>query len=179
MAWTAPMTAVANSAFTAAQFNAHIRDNLLETAPAKATAAGRIMVTTGANAIAERVISSATVTTQETTASTSFTDLATVGPTVTVTTGTRALIMFGAQMSNNTTNSMVKCAVAVSGATTIAASDEHDVYMDGAPANQQSRAMASHLLTTLTAGSNTFKMQYKVGSGTGTYLDRHLIVIPL
>jgi hypothetical protein len=173
------LTAVANSALTAAQWNASVRDNLLETAPAKATAAGRIFVSTGANAIAERVISAATVDTQQTTASTSFTDLATVGPSVTVTTGTRALCLFGAQMSNNGANNMVKCAVAVSGATTIAAEDEHDVYMDGAPANQQSRAMAARLFTTLNAGSNTFKMQYKVGSGTGSFLDRHLIVMAL
>lgn len=39
MAWTAPMTASANGTLTAAQFNTHVRDNLLETETAKATAA--------------------------------------------------------------------------------------------------------------------------------------------
>ena len=38
---------------TAAQMNAHVRDNLLETAPAAATAADELIVTTAANAITE------------------------------------------------------------------------------------------------------------------------------
>src|SRR5690606_12967068 len=40
MAWSAPMTAVSGSVFTAAQFNQFVRDNLNETAPARATTAG-------------------------------------------------------------------------------------------------------------------------------------------
>ncbi|GII42264.1 hypothetical protein [Planotetraspora phitsanulokensis] len=47
MAWSAPMTAVANSIFTTAAFNQYVRDNLLETAPAKATTGSRLIVTTG------------------------------------------------------------------------------------------------------------------------------------
>jgi hypothetical protein len=35
--WTAPMTAVAHTAFPATSFNTYVRDNLLESAPAKAT----------------------------------------------------------------------------------------------------------------------------------------------
>ena len=57
MAWTAPMTAVANAVFTAAQFNTHVRDNLLETAPAKATTTGGYFVATGTNTIVQRVAS--------------------------------------------------------------------------------------------------------------------------
>ena len=60
MAWSAPMTAVANTVFTAAQFNQHVRDNLNETAPAKATASGGYFVATGVNAIAQRFADSAT-----------------------------------------------------------------------------------------------------------------------
>jgi hypothetical protein len=48
------MTAVTNATFTAAQFNTHVRDNLLETAPAKATAADRFILTDGANAVREQ-----------------------------------------------------------------------------------------------------------------------------
>ena len=36
MTWTAPMTAVAGAVYTAAQWNTSIRDNLNETAVAKA-----------------------------------------------------------------------------------------------------------------------------------------------
>ncbi len=52
IAWTAPRTWVANDILTAAQLNAHVRDNLLETAVAKATAAGEVPYATAANALA-------------------------------------------------------------------------------------------------------------------------------
>lgn len=179
MAWTTPLTAVANSALTAAQWNASVRDNLLETAPAKATVAGRLMVTTGANSIAEREITQSNVTTSQTTSSTSFTDLATVGPQVTVTTGTRALVWFSAQMSNSQVNTIVAAAVAVSGATTLAADATKDLYWDGMPAGQAQRASVVELLTGLTAGVNTFTLKYRVGGATGTFYDRSIGVLAL
>lgn len=52
MAWTAPATAVANTFLTAAFWNTQVRDNLLETAPAKAAVAGDTFYATAANAIA-------------------------------------------------------------------------------------------------------------------------------
>lgn len=52
MSWTAPRTWPAASIITAAQLNAHIRDNLLETMTAKVTAAGDIAYATGAHALA-------------------------------------------------------------------------------------------------------------------------------
>lgn len=52
MAWTAPGTAVGNTLLTAAFWNTHVRDNMLETAPAKATQAGQIFHATGPNVIA-------------------------------------------------------------------------------------------------------------------------------
>ena len=104
MAWTAPMTAVDNTIWTSSQWNTHVRDNLLETMAGKATTAGRWFVSTGANAIAERVITQASVTTSQTTTSASFTDLATTGPAVTVTTGTKAIVFWGAAMSHSSAN---------------------------------------------------------------------------
>ena len=53
MAWTAPRTWVTNEVVTKAIMDAHVRDNLLETAPAAATTADELIVTTGANAITE------------------------------------------------------------------------------------------------------------------------------
>src|SRR3712207_4741779 len=102
MAWATPLTAVSNAILSAAQWNASVRDNLNETGPAKATTAGRILVTTGANGIAERAVSSATVSTSQTTTSTSYTDLATVGAAVAVTTGTQALALWNVQMASST-----------------------------------------------------------------------------
>lgn len=51
MAWSAPRTWVTGELVTAAIGNAHWRDNQLETAPAKVTTAGDIVVASGANAI--------------------------------------------------------------------------------------------------------------------------------
>lgn len=184
MAWTTPLTAVANATLTAAQWNASVRDNLLETAVAKATTAGRIFVATGTNSIVERAIASQEINTSQTTTSTSYADLATVGPQVTVTTGTQAVVWWEAQMSNSSSATATRCGVAVSGATTLAASDNQDNYIDGLPAANQLRASTfqhfnSAAGTALTAGSNTFTMKYKVSSGTGSYTDRQLLVMAL
>lgn len=51
MAWTAPRTWVPNEVVTAAMMNTHVRDNLLETGPAKVSAAAQGLYSTGANAI--------------------------------------------------------------------------------------------------------------------------------
>ncbi len=51
MAWTTPKT-YTGVPLTSAEMNTYQRDNLLETAPAKATAADELFESTGANAIA-------------------------------------------------------------------------------------------------------------------------------
>ncbi len=51
MPWTAPRTWTTGEIVTAAMMNTHVRDNLLETAPAKAVAAGDLFYATGMNAI--------------------------------------------------------------------------------------------------------------------------------
>lgn len=179
MTWTTPMTAVANTTFTAAQFNTHVRDNLLETAVAKATAAGRIYVSTGANALAERVISQATVATGQNTTSTSYTDLATAGPAVTVTTGARALTFINTEVENSSTSVLSAASVAVSGATTDAASDARWAMEESKTTSLGCRAVSVHLFDALTPGSNTFTMRYRVSGGTGSFTNRHIVVMAL
>lgn len=51
MTWTAPRTWVTTELVTSSQLNTHVRDNLLETAPAKVTTKGDSVWSTGANAI--------------------------------------------------------------------------------------------------------------------------------
>jgi hypothetical protein len=51
VSWTAPQTFVTGTILTASALNTNLRDNLLETAPAKVTTAGDLVVGTGANAI--------------------------------------------------------------------------------------------------------------------------------
>lgn len=170
------MTAVAGATFTAAQFNQYVRDNLNMTAPALATAAGQIFVATAANAIAARAPGANVVATSQTTASGTYVDLATVGPTVTVTTGTQAFAWMGARCSNSTTNTNW-ASVAVSGASSVAASDAWALTSQGTNVMAASRG---HLFTSLTGGSNTFTAKYKSGGGsTATFIDRELIIIPL
>lgn len=179
MAWTAPMTAVANATFTASQFNTHVRDNLNETAVAKATTAGRIFVATGANALAERAISSATVATNEARANSAYGDTATAGPAVTVTTGTNALVMISAQMHSGTADEEIWSSYEVSGASTIAAADGVGVQAHSATTFDGYRSSACSHLTTLTAGSNTFTMKYKTDGTSAQFQNRHIIVIGL
>jgi len=59
MGWTAPRTWTTSELVTAAIMNTHVRDNLLETAPAKVTAAGDIVYATAANALARLAIGAA------------------------------------------------------------------------------------------------------------------------
>lgn len=58
MAWTSPRTWVASETLTAALLNAHIRDTLNETAPAKVTTKGDIVAATAANTLARLAIGS-------------------------------------------------------------------------------------------------------------------------
>lgn len=179
MSWSAPMTAVAGSTFTAAQFNQFVRDNLNATAVALATAPSQIPVSTGVNALAMRTPTTATVLTSQSTASTTYVDLATPGPSVTVTTGTIAIVSISASQANNTANCANLSSVAVSGASSVAANDNWSLVTDGLPAGQAIRATSLHIFTGLTAGSNTFTQKYRAGSNTSTYQQREINVIPL
>lgn len=179
MSWSAPMTAVAGATFTAAQFNQHVRDNLNMTAPALATTASQIFVSTGANAIAARVPSTAFVGTAQTTTSTSYTDLATTGPSITATTGTIAIAFYAVTMFNTAINSSASTSLTVSGSSSVAASDNWCIQVDGLPAGQSSRSGVAHVFTGLTAGSNTFTLKYKAGSNTASFGNREINIIPL
>ncbi len=180
MAYSTPLTAVSSSTLTAAQWNASVRDNILETPAAKATAAGRLFVSTGVNAIAERVVSSASVATSQTTTSATFADLATVGPAVTVTTSTHAIAFIQTNISNSTATAITAAGVTVSGASSIAASDDAAIVFQPPSAGVGGRhSVVVHFNGTLTAGSNTFTMKYRASAPTATFLNRTLTVIAL
>lgn len=181
MAWTTPITATASTPLTAAQWNAVVRDNLNMTAPALATTAGSIFVGTGVNAIAERIPTSAQVnTTAQTTGSTSYTNLATVGPQVAVTTGIKALGFWGTGLLNNTTGQNSFSSASVSGATpTVVGNDTYSCQLQAYGSNAQGRFMAHHFWTGLTAGSNTWTQVYRVDAGTGSFINRELTILPL
>jgi hypothetical protein len=184
MAWTTPLTAVANTALTAAQWNASVRDNLLTTASALATTAGQMFISTGANAIAARTPTITNIATQESfTPSTGvFADITagTVGPVVgPVTTGTKALVMYGTYGSNASVNCGIYMSYAVSGASTIAAATTNALRLISETAGTLQRAFVMDL-PTLTAGANTFTAKYTSPTGgVTTFQNRTLIVLPL
>lgn len=180
MSYTTPLTAVSNAAFTAAQYNASDRDNMLVTPAGLATAAGQMYVSTAANAGAMRTPSFGHTTGADTTTSGSFTDLSGgAGPAVTVTTGTSVITSHGAASQNSVNGGGANMSYAISGATTVAA-DVSRMYRTDAQAADIFRGTTTHFTPGLTAGSNTFTAKYSIGSGgTATFSDRHVLVIPL
>ena len=180
MAWSAPLTAVAGVALTAAQWNASVRDDLLETGPANATTAGRLIVTDAANSVVERAILRAFVDTQETTTSASYTSLATAGPAVTITTGASAIQFIEAKLGNQTSATAAFASYAVSGSTSIAAADNISLQFRSPNANDFVRCSVVDMnFGSLTPGSNVYTMQYQVSSGTGFFAQRKIIVMAL
>ena len=123
--------------------------------------------------------STATVATQQTTTSTSYTDLATSGPAVTITTGTKALVIISAgEMRNQNASGECDMSFAVSGATTTAAADATSVGITSAASNETFRPTGAFIVT-VTAGSNTFTAKYRVGGGTGVFANRRISVIDM
>ena len=116
----------------------------------------------------------ATTNTEQTTTSTSYTDLSTV-TSVTLTTGTKAIAFISLQGWNSAANYTL-ASVAVSGATTVAASDNSSMRFS---TSTPTRFGIQIGFTGLTAGSNTFTMKYKVSGGTGSFLARTITVIDL
>ncbi len=126
----------------------------------------------------------ATVAAQEDTTSTSYADLDTPGPSVTTTIALsgRALVTVTGFMNNN--NGINGCFMGfeVSGATSRGPSDTQSLSLQGgdsALAATGIQASVTYLVTGLTPGSNTFTAKYRVGGGLGTFVNRHIIVIPL
>lgn len=115
------------------------------------------------------------------TTSTTYVDLATV-TSVTVTTGTKALVTIKAMMSNNgVANVWEHVSFAVSGATTVAAADERSISAYHQAANNNIvEAGAAFVITGLTAGSNTFTLKFSAqggGAGTTAYFERRSISV--
>jgi hypothetical protein len=177
MAWTAPITFVSNTVLTASQLNTYLRDNMLETLPARATTPGGFFVVHGKNQIAEQLPVSAFVPTDESTSETAYTDLATGGPAVTVNTGTAALVMLNThcQQSNSTAAWM---SYEVGGATSSDAQDNRAVMLQNSSPQRSGMAI---LHEELTPGSNTFTAKYRMTGTTGTasFQSRRIAVLPL
>lgn len=119
----------------------------------------------------------------ETSTSTSYTDLATAGPAVTVTIGANGLalvILYSyLQGSSAASGHSAFYGFAISGATTQAAADNAALRYQPWTGNALGKLGASFVVTGLTPGSNTFTAKYKVDGSTGTWIDRRISVVPL
>lgn len=165
MAWTAPSghVWVTGEIVTAASLNTYVRLNLEDldrrTAPTQAT-----------------------VLTEESTSTTTFGDLATPGPAVTVTigsTGKGILSMYCSQHSASA-GGIGLMGWAVSGAFVQAASDLAALAFASPSGFQGIRHGLSVVLIGMSAGSCTFTAKYRSASGTTDWFrDRILGVSPL
>jgi hypothetical protein len=184
MAWSTPLTAVTHTALTAAQFNASVRDNLLVSEAATAYAAGNTIIATGTNTLTTRSIGKDIQIPADVISDVTYADCDTRGPSVGITTGSQAVVWWGARMQNATVSEKTYSSVAVSGATTVAASDTWAILSDGlALANDGGstavRYAMVHMFTGLTPGFNVFTVQYRVDTSTATVSNRECVVFAL
>ena len=127
------------------------------------------------NAIAS--IASNSVLTSQTTTSTSFTNLTTVGPEVTVEVKKSGvlLILWADEQYVSTTNNTYS-SIALSGANTLSASDTQSL-INGTTALFGAGTFL--LLTGLNQGSTTVTMKYRTTGGTATFRNRRMAVLAL
>ncbi len=203
MAWTAPRTWVTGETVTAALMNAQIRDNFLETSAATVTTAGDLAYADAANSMGSRLaIGAATThlvsdgsaplwravatdvdTGQGSGTTATYTSLASAPwlfageIEVTVTTGTVALVLWKADLSNDTAGSSAILSYSVAGATTVTANDDHSISHESGAANDASQFGGFDLRTGLTAGSNVFTMEARSSADNGKIVRPEIAVI--
>jgi hypothetical protein len=121
-----------------------------------------------------------TVATANDVTSNTYTDPATAGPAVTLTTGTKALVIVTASQKSVNAGKRSFMGYAVSGATTIAATDTTAlIKMQDVLNYGQERASCASVVT-LTAGSNTFTAKFKTSdSDISTFTERSIFVMNL
>lgn len=128
------------------------------------------------------------VTTQQSTASTSYVDLGTVGPQVTVTIGRsgKCLVILSSQMGYATATATGGCKASfvASGANTIGTSGQRSINMGtntgAAGTYRVDQFGATFYLDGLNPGVTTFTMKYGAQNGvTADFSDRILVVMPL
>lgn len=124
--------------------------------------------------------SHAQVLTDQTTTSATYGDLATVGPSVTLTsTGTVALVLWSCmQYVSSEASYGSAMSFEISGATTLAVTDNYKLAATEGPIGEGA-ANCQFAVVTITPGSNTYKCKYRVGNAavTGHFINRHIWVL--
>lgn len=206
MTWYAPFTFVAGVPITAEDLNKYLYDNMQETLIGKlksgavSSTEGVWFSSDGVNSVVGRQIVADTSVGSGFRASTTYgvptiNNGGHVNPTVTVQTGTKALVVWSALTRVNTASqpaATTSCytGVAVSGASSISANDTYAIRVSGsqyAPNDENTwvgtvnfDCMAFRWFTGLTPGTNTFTLHYRCNvSGIQVRTDvPSLVVIP-
>jgi hypothetical protein len=121
--------------------------------------------------------------TKQNTTSSTYTDLSTSGPAVTLTTGTKALVIVSFEGTNRAANRSAWMSFAVSGASTVSATDTNALKITQSTLDWEPfRASSATLVTGLTAGSNTFTAKYRsdtITTCTADFAYREILVIDM
>jgi hypothetical protein len=115
---------------------------------------------------------------QQATTSTTYTDLATPGPAVTVVVPAsgKALVSVTAGIQTTQGAALGYMSFAITGGTTRAANDATALNLLG---NDFQKASAIFVVSGLTPGSTTFTAKYRTSAGTSTFQNRSIWAIPL
>lgn len=118
------------------------------------------------------------------TGSTPFTDLATVGPTVTIPVKTSGLLLVGlhARVTSDTAAAGAVMGFVLSGANTLAASNDYGLEFIVDTANAQSSVGTSFLLMDLAPGLTTVTAKYHTSGPAGavaSFGNRRIYALPL
>lgn len=128
------------------------------------------------------IVAASVIATEETQASgAAYGNLATVGPVVTLSTGTSVLVSLSAGILNSLAANYGYMSFAVSGATTRNPNDNDATVFGSAVGNIGATTASNIIVTGLNAGANTFTAKYRNGGGGGTWAfnRRSITVIPL
>jgi hypothetical protein len=121
-----------------------------------------------------------TIATQQSRSNNTFGDLATVGPSVTVTSrGTKALVLWGALVFGSAASAAGRMTVAITGVTTLAAAASNGIFAsENAGLGIGSSGIQGRRFG-ITPGANTYTAKYNniAANGTSNWQDRWLIVI--
>jgi hypothetical protein len=195
LAWSTPATAVANTQLPAATWNLSVRDNMNTLAPAIADLPNELVIRQSSSSGTVRSITTNggvatdTIATLESTTSTSYTNLTTVGPQVTVNSPS-GWVFVVAYVNTQTT---VTATGGTDGSgmsyeldgpvTSIAASDTWATMTSqpvAAPSENTQFRTTSARLHAVTANEDVvITCKYRTTSGTGYYSNRYLLALPL
>ena len=184
MAWTAPLTFLANEVLDASDLNASIRDNMLEMATAKANLAGQYFASSGPNAIEPRMVLQQTAINSTATQSNNFIQQPN-GPAINVTHSGSILAMWSARMYRYgsgigpTSTANLSCEVTGQVNASLAWASRHPgVGPEIVGDTDVARQSGHHLFTGLSPGTDQVRLMYSTSAGSANFAQRVLIVMP-